>query len=63
MISTINSLYDVLAWVAPITITGKLIFTDVCNKKLIWDEPVLRKVERGWKDWNYMLEQSKNFSG
>ena len=60
MISTINSLYDVLGWVAPITITGKLIFSDVCNKKLTWDEPVPRDVEKRWKDWMYMLEQSKN---
>ena len=32
IISTINSLYYVLGWVATITITGKLIFSDVCNK-------------------------------
>ena len=38
MILTINSLYDVFGWVAPITITGKFIFSDVCNKKLTWDE-------------------------
>ena len=50
MIWTINSLYDVLGWVAPITITGKLIFSDVCNKKLTWDEPVPRDVEKKWKD-------------
>ena len=59
MISTINSLYDVLGWVAPITITGKLIFSDVCNKKLTWDKPVPCDVEKRWKDWTYMLEQSK----
>ena len=45
-ISTINSLYDVLGWAAPITITGKLIFSDVCNKKLTWDEPVSCDVEK-----------------
>ena len=46
MISTINSLYDVLGLVAPITITGKLIFSDVCNKKLTWDEPVPPDVDK-----------------
>ena len=60
MISTINSMYDVLGLVAPITITGKLIFSDICNKKVTWDEPVLPDVEKRWKDWKYMLEQSKN---
>ena len=49
-----------LGWVVPITITGKLIFSDVCNKNLTWDEPVLPDVEKRWKVWMYMLEQSKN---
>ena len=49
-----------LVWVASITITGKLIFSDVCNKKLTWDEPVPQDVKKRWKDWTYMLEQSKN---
>lgn len=60
MISTINSLYDVLGCLASIIITGKLIFSDVCNIKLIWDEPVSRDVERRWKNWMYMLQQGKN---
>ena len=54
MIPTINSLYDVLGCVAPTTVTGKLI------KMLTWDEPVPPDVEKRWKDWAYMLEQSKN---
>ena len=41
MTSTINTLYDRLGMVARITITGKLIFIGVCNKKFAWDEPVL----------------------
>ena len=49
-----------LGWVVPITITGKLIFSDVCNKNLTWDEPVPPDVEKRWKVWMYMLEQSKN---
>ena len=57
IISTINSLYDVLGSVAPITITGKLIFSNVFNKKLTWDKPVPPEVE---KRWTYMLEQRKN---
>ena len=60
MISTINSLYDVLGCLASIIITGKLIFSEVCNIKLIWDEPVSRDVERKWKNWMYMLQQGKD---
>ena len=59
MILTINSMYDVLGLVAPIPITGKLIFSGVCNKNLTWDEPVPRDVEKRWKDWTYIIEQSK----
>ena len=46
MISTITSLYDVLSWVTPILMTGKLNFSDICNKKLSWDEPVPPDVEK-----------------
>ena len=46
IISTINSLYDVVGWVEPITITGKLIFSDICNKKLTCDEPAPPDVEK-----------------
>lgn len=49
IILTTNSLYDEFSWVAPITITGKLIFSDVCNKNLTWDEPVPPDVEKRWK--------------
>ena len=56
MISSINSLYDVLGWVAVITITGKLIFSDLSSKKLTWDEPIPRDIEKRWTDWTYMLE-------
>ena len=62
MTSTINSLYDVLGWVAFLTITGNIIFSDVCNKKLTWDEPVPPDVEKRWKDWPYILEQSKSIA-
>ena len=46
MISTINSLYDVLGWVALLTITGKLIFSGLGNKKLTWDKPVSPDFEK-----------------
>ena len=34
MISTLNSIYDVLGLSAPVTITAKLIFSEVCHLKL-----------------------------
>ena len=50
---------DVLRWVAPITITRKLIFGGTCNKELTCDKPVPHDVEKRQKDWTYILEQSK----
>ena len=54
-----HQITDVLRWVAPATITGKLIFSDECNKKLTWDEPIPPDAEKRWKDWTYIFEQSK----
>ena len=60
MIPTIKSLYDVPGWAALITVTRKLIFSHLYNKKLTWDEPVSLDTEKRWKDWIYMFRENKN---
>jgi len=50
MISAINSIYDILGWSAPITITAKLIFSGACLLKLHWDQ-VPRELQKKWEAW------------
>ena len=51
MISTINGVYDILGWSSPVTITAKLIFSEVCLLKLHWDEKVPNEIKRKWEMW------------
>ena len=58
MISTINSIYDVLGWASPVTITAKLLFSEVCLLKLHWDTEVPAEIQREWKSWRDSLQRA-----
>ena len=58
IISAIKSVYDVLGWSAPVTITAKLIFSEVCLLKLHWDEEVPNEVRRKWDAWVTSLQKA-----
>lgn len=51
MVSTINSVYDILGWASPIVIVAKLLFSQVCKLKLSWDEEVPKNIADKWKAW------------
>jgi hypothetical protein len=51
IISAVNSIYDVLGWTAPVTITAKIIFGEICLLKLHWDEEVPEEIAKKWKTW------------
>ena len=58
MISTINSIYDLLGWGSPVTITAKLLFSEVCLLKLHWDTEVPAEIQREWKSWRDSLQKA-----
>ena len=58
IISTINSIYDVLGLGSPVTITAKLLFSEVCLLKLHWDTEVPAEIQREWKSWTDSLQKA-----
>ena len=62
MISVINSVYDVLGWSAPVTITAKLIFSEVCLLKLHWDQEVPSDIQRKWEAWQASLRKAPSIT-
>ena len=58
IISTINSIYDVLGLGSPVTITAKLLFSEVCLLKLHWDMEVPAEIQREWKSWTDSLQKA-----
>ena len=50
-------IYDVFGWSTPITITAKLIFSEVCLLKLHWDQKVPNNIQREWEMWQATLQK------
>ena len=59
MISTINSVFDVLGISSPLMITGKLLYSQACLNKLRWDEEVPEDISKMWNKWIEDLEKIK----
>ena len=62
MLSAINSVYDLLGLVAPVTITGKILHSEVCLRKLRWDQVVPDKIQRSWNNWLKRMEKCLSVS-
>ena len=58
MISAIYSIYDVLGWSSPVTITAKLIFSAGRLLKLHWDPEVPAEIQTEWKSWAHSLQKA-----
>ena len=57
ILSTTNSLYDPLGFVAPVVLQARLIYSEVCQRNLGWDEPVDGSPRKKWEAWTNILSQ------
>ena len=51
MLSAINSIFDLLGIAAPVVIVGKILYSEVCLRKLRWDEEVPVDIQKPWTKW------------
>ena len=51
VLSTIGSIYDPNGYIAPVTLKGKPILTQMCRDKLDWDNPVPEYLHPQWEKW------------
>ena len=56
VLSVINSLYDPLGFVAPVTIVGKVLLKSMVMENCGWDEPLPDRFLSEWKDWAESLK-------
>ncbi|XP_016336888.1 uncharacterized protein LOC107684994 [Sinocyclocheilus anshuiensis] len=56
VLATVNSLFDPLGMVAPITIQGKLLLRGLSNTKSDWDAPLATEKEVEWNLWKDSLQ-------
>ena len=57
VLSHLAKIYDPLGLVSPMTLSGKFVFRDMCERKLHWDTPIPTDLEKDWKKWSLHLPQ------
>lgn len=56
ILSTVNSIFDPLGFVGPITVQGKAIARELCIEHYQWGDPILAEKEIHWKSWKDSLK-------
>lgn len=51
VLSTINSIFDPLGFLAPVIVQGKSIMRSLLQETSNWDEPLPQDQEYTWKKW------------
>ncbi|XP_052819918.1 uncharacterized protein LOC128245732 [Mya arenaria] len=62
VLSVVNSLYDPLGFVAPVTIVDKLLLRSMTSGNCSWDEPLPDEYFQKWLDWTDSLKSLKDVS-
>ena len=55
ILQKLASIFDRLGIISPTTIIGKIIYRDVCNSRLSWDDELPDWIVRKWKKWETKL--------
>lgn len=56
VLSTLNGIYDPLGFIAPATISGKILLRDISPAGNAWDEPLSVPNQLAWEKWQNSLE-------
>ena len=57
MLSAVNGVHDLLGVAAPVVITEKILYSEICLHDLKWDEQVPDDISRSWNKWLRGLEE------
>ncbi len=57
VLSTVNSLYDPLGFLAPVTLGGRLLLRKVTDEVDGWDEPLPENLKTKWEAWVQSLSE------
>ena len=62
MLAAINGVYDILGWASPVTIIGKILFSEMCLLKIAWDDPAPVDISRRSNLWIKELHKCNTIS-
>ena len=55
ILGKLAKIYDPLSLIAPLMLTAKLIYCELCETKVQWDAKINEKLLRRWKKWEEQL--------
>ena len=58
MLKSTAKVYDPLGVTSPLLLVAKLLYRDVCDLKIAWDELLPRNLDILWKKWLNLLPQA-----
>lgn len=61
VLATVNSLFDPLGLVAPISVQGKFLLRELTRNTVDWDEPLPPEREKEWMTWRESLQALEHF--
>ncbi|XP_033731466.1 uncharacterized protein LOC117321065 [Pecten maximus] len=61
LLSAMNSVYDPLGFLAPFSVSGKMLLREVCAKGVCWDEELPAHFLEPWNAWNDALGQLNGY--
>ena len=56
LLSMVNSIFDPLGFIVPITITGKILLREATPPGIDWDTPLPEAHQKKWADWRDCLQ-------
>ena len=59
ILAKLAKIYDPLGLIAPVTLTGKQIYRDVCETKAQWDAQLNDALLKRWRKWERQLPQEQ----
>ncbi|XP_025766921.1 uncharacterized protein LOC112848107 [Oreochromis niloticus] len=60
VLSTVNSLFDPLGFIAPVAVTGRLILRELTTENADWDAELPEAKKESWRRWSESLSALKN---
>lgn len=60
VLSTVNSLYDLLGYLGPVIITGRHILRQIVSDTSNWDDPLTEPLKSQWNHWKSSLQVLEN---
>ena len=58
VLANLAKIYDPLGVASPVTLQGKLIYREACNRKVAWDAPLPTEITAMWEVWERKLPES-----